>query len=656
MENLYVKTQGKIRQDKKKYTFEEVTAPTFTDDYARLVNVGYVYFDFDEQPYIDIISRIIDDSNLKCKRLTTTRGYHFLFKTRLSEIKDKSHEFNWIGLQCDIKGVGMQQISKTAYQSIKVDGKTRKEEYLNGATTDEELDFAPTWLYHVPKKKEQIDLTKDQEGQRNTLFFKALKIRAKKNGFTYDEYVEQAHLINDYVLPKGIDEEELNSAIRKDAWDELEIEDEKQLFFTMAQDVLVHWGCLWTNGQISFYNHTQNRYDTNEMILKGYLQEKYRFNNISTAGIEEVLKQVNIMLQTQPMYWRERDSEYILCNDKLVSVLKDDIKPNTRTIYTDIYYPYEIMTKEEFETFNGRAKSFMEEISCYDKDKNPNIIKIIWECIGCMLAPTKPFAKIFIWYGSGANGKSLLLKLVKKIMGNFMTHSNILAINDKFSLENVVNGIANVTDDVGVTTLKETGTLKSIIDGGDIEVNRKYKKSIWWKPNSQFVICCNEVPKINDTSFGMIRRLAFVPFEMQLKKENIDVKLETKLLEDVDNLRYILTGAIFAYRDAVNRGYLTEIPKQKELMEDFLDENKSPIDLFFDYLVEQQGSLDNLCKFLDGVNTNEIYEKYQEFRAGDKNIEIQKTFTRRFKRLLPSKIELVRHSVSGHSFTTYTLK
>ncbi len=656
MENLYVKTKGKIRQDKKKYTFEEVTAPTFTDDYARLVNVGYVYFDFDEQPYIDIISRIIDDSNLKCKRLTTTRGYHFLFKTRLNEIKDKSHEFNWIGLQCDIKGVGMQQISKTAYQSIKVDGKTRKEEYLNGATTDEEIDFAPTWLYHIPKKKEQIDLTQDQEGQRNTLFFTDLKVRAKKNGFTYEEYREQAILINNYVLPKGIDENELNNAIRQDGWDKLEIGKEKQILFVMAQDVIDYWGCLLTNGQIAFYNHTQNRYDTNEMILKGYLQEKYQFNNITTAGIEEVLKQVNIILQTKSMYWRERDNEYILCNDKLVSVLKDDIKPNTRTIYTDIYYPYEIMSKEEFENFNGRAKSFMEEISCYDKKKNPDIIKIIWECIGCMLAPTKPFAKIFIWYGSGANGKSLLLKLVKKIMGNFMTHSNILSINDKFALESVVNGIANITDDVGVTTLKETGTLKSLVDGGNIEVNRKYKKSIWWKPNSQFVICCNEVPKINDTSFGMIRRLAFIPFEMQLKKEDIDVKLETKLLEDVDNLRYILTGAIFAYREAVNRGCLTEIPKQKELMEDFLDENKSPIDLFFDYLVEQQGSLDNLCKFLDGVNTSEIYQKYQEFRAGDKNIEIQKTFTRRFKRLLPSKIELVRHSVSGRSFTTYTLK
>ena len=60
MDNLYVKAKGKVRQGKKKYTLEQVTAPTFTDDYGRLINSGFVVFDFDEQPYADIISKIID--------------------------------------------------------------------------------------------------------------------------------------------------------------------------------------------------------------------------------------------------------------------------------------------------------------------------------------------------------------------------------------------------------------------------------------------------------------------------------------------------------------------------------------------------------------------------------------------------------------------
>ena len=325
-------------------------------------------------------------------------------------------------------------------------------------------------------------------------------VRAKKYGLTYDEYVEQAHIINNFVLPNGLDENELNTAIREEEWENLTVSSEKQVLLSMAQDLIDHWNCLWSNEHIVFFDHNKNRYDTNEVTLKGYLQKKYQYENITTSKMKEVLEQVNILLQNNQNYWRKRDEEFILCNNNLVSVLGNKVIPNTRTIYTDIYYPYEIMTQEEFDNFNGRAKSFMEEISCYDKDKNPDILTIIFECIGCMLSPTKPFGKLFIFYGSGANGKSLLLKLVEAIMGDLMTHSNILNINDKFALEGVINGIANVTDDVGITTLRETGTLKSLIQGSSIEVNRKYKNSIWWKPNSQFIICCNEVPKISDTS------------------------------------------------------------------------------------------------------------------------------------------------------------
>ena len=198
--------------------------------------------------------------------------------------------------------------------------------------------------------------------------------------------------------------------------------------------------------------------------------------------------------------------------------------------------------------------------------------------------------------------------------------------------------------------------LKSLIQGSDIEVNRKYKSSIWWKPNSQFIICCNEVPKIADTSPGMIRRLAFIPFELQLTDEQQDINLESKLLNDTDNLRYILTGAIFAYRKAIQRNHLTEIEKQKDLINDFLDENRSPVEMFFDYLKAREGGLDKLCIYLNEKLTEEIYNEYREYREPDKNIELQKTFTRRFRRLLPSKVIIARITVSGKTFTKYNLK
>lgn len=180
MQENYVKLNGKERIDKIKYSLEQVSAPNFTDDYGRLIKLGYVVFDFDEQPYINIISNIVNNLHLKCKKLTTTRGCHFMFKTTESHIKCKSHEFNWLGLQCDIKGVGTEETRKTVYQAIKVNGIIRKEEYLNGATNDEELDYAPIWLYHIPRKKDQVNLTNDLTGSRNDMFHRRTYDTSKK--------------------------------------------------------------------------------------------------------------------------------------------------------------------------------------------------------------------------------------------------------------------------------------------------------------------------------------------------------------------------------------------------------------------------------------------------------------------------------------------
>lgn len=548
MEEKFVKTKGKARQGKETYTREQVTDPSFTDDYGRIVPPGYVVFDFDEQPYINIIYKILKNSKYKCRMLKTTKGLHFMFKTTLNKASDAIKMYNWIGLKCDVKACGTKE-NKQSYQSIRVNGVTREEIGLNTDDLDD-IDYAPRWMYIASnKKKDQLDLTEDQSGGRNNLFHSELMMKAKKSGFSYDEYCEMAHTINKFVLPTPLEEDELNTAIRPEEWDNLELGEDALTIFKMTQDAILHWNCILVNEMLSFYDPDLDRYSKNINRIMAYLQEKYQVQNITTNKMEEVIEQMNIQLREYSKYQYTRNKEYVLCDKELVSMWKDDVRPNSRTVFTNIYYPFKIMSQEEFDKFDGRAKQFMKEISC----NNPKIEQVIWECIGCMLSPSKTFGKLFIFYGSGANGKSLLIKVLEDIMGDLLTHANILAINDKFALESVIDGIANVTDDVGITTLKETGLLKSISDGSTIDIDRKHQKSIKWRPNSQFVMCCNEIPRIADTTRGMIRRLAFIPFNMQLTDDQIDYTLYHKLTSDPDNLRYIMTGGIFAYREAMKR-------------------------------------------------------------------------------------------------------
>ena len=649
MEYLYVKTSGKKRLDKNTYTLEQVTNPSFKDDYGRIVPPGYIVFDFDEQPYISIIHKLIMASSLKCKMLKTTKGLHFMFKTTLNQAKDHIKEFNWIGLKCDVKACGTKE-TKQSYQSIRMNGVTREETLIN-TESDDDLDYAPRWLYVIEKKKDQEDLTKDQTGGRNNLFHSQLMIKAKKAGFSYEEYTVMCDMIKSYVLTSPLEQEELNTAIRPEEWDNLELGEDKITIIKQAEDLINYWGCIIGGDFLAFYDNRIDRYSTDENSLKAYMQQKYASKNMSIWQMEEVINQVNVMLNdNKAKYQYDRNDEYVLCGRNLVSFWKDDIKPNTRTVYTDIYYPFEIMTQEEFDSFDGRMVSFLDEISC----GNPDIKKVILESVGCMLSPSKSFGKIFIWYGNGANGKSLLLDLIDRIMGDKMTHANILGINDKFALEQVVGGVCNVTDDVGITTLKETGLLKTLTQGSSIEVHRKFKQSIKWKPNSQFVMCCNEIPRINDTTKGMIRRLVFVPFNMQLDPDKLDILLYQKICADANNLRYLLTASVFAYRNAVKVGHLHRLEKQDELEQDFIAENQDPIQSFFQYMVEEYRGVTGLCRYLDGRTTDEIYSNYKKW-CEDMSIkpELPKTFTRNFGKTLPASMTKKVMSVGGAKFNCY---
>lgn len=643
MEYEYVKCKGKKRVNNKKYTKEQVTAPDFVDDYGRIVPSGYVVFDFDKQPYINIISNIIEKSNLnlKCKKLITSKGAHYMFKTNLDKVSNVIAEFNWIGIQCDVKGCGLKE-NKQSYQAIKVNGEVRKEQYIH-CNSDEELDYAPKWLYPIKNKKDQVDLTIDQTGNRNNFFFKELKVKSKKYKFAYEEYCEVAHIINNFVLPEGLDENELDNSIREEKWDELQITEEKMLLLDMARDVIEHWNCKIFNGTLIFFDENLGHYSNNENTIFCYIQEKYAEQNIRKSQMTEVITQMDIQLNHYEKYKCERNSEYIVCKDKLVSVWENKVINIDRNIVTDIYYPFAIMTEDELNIYNGIGKKFLDDISC----NNIDIATVICECLGCMLAPTNHFGKIFIWYGNGNNGKSVLIKIMKAIMNNLLTNANILSVNDRFGLSRAYKGIANVTDDVGITTIRETGTIKSIIDGSAIEVDRKYRDPIDWVPNSQFVMCCNEIPHINDTTKGMIRRLAFIPFDMQLTESEVDRDLFNKILgkskalnddEKNDNaIRYIMTKAIIAYRKAYQRGHLTILEKQKELLSTFEEENKDSITLFYDYLVQREGNIDNLCKWLNNKLFSEVFDEYKNFIEIDVKIS-QMSFSRNFRKLLPSRI------------------
>lgn len=154
----------------------------------------------------------------------------------------------------------------------------------------------------------------------------------------------------------------------------------------------------------------------------------------------------------------------------------------------------------------------------------------------------------------------------------------------------------------------------------------------------------------------MTRRLGFIPFDMQLAENAVDRTLFSKMITDPNNLRYLLTGGIFAYREAYKRGDLYKTDKQKDLINDFLEENQDPISNFYNYLIDDHGSVQSVVRYLNGKTTDEVYTEYKKWCEDSAfHPEMAKTFTRQFSKLLPAYIGKKVISVGGAKFNSYII-
>ena len=94
-------------------------------EYAGILADDTVLVDIDDGDQSKILLKIVENLNLKCRVIATTRGAHFLFKTN-KPMSNRTHCKLAIGLTADIKGGG-----RASYEVLKYDGVERTVLYDN---------------------------------------------------------------------------------------------------------------------------------------------------------------------------------------------------------------------------------------------------------------------------------------------------------------------------------------------------------------------------------------------------------------------------------------------------------------------------------------------------------------------------------------------
>lgn len=213
-------------------------------------------------------------------------------------------------------------------------------------------------------------------------------------------------------------------------------------------------------------------------------------------------------------------------------------------------------------------QKFLFDVSLGDQ----SLIKLIKEYMGYCMSGEDPskVQKCAILYGEGSNGKSVLLALLRALVGerNY-TSIGISSLKKENYRYAMMNKLFNASDETPTDGFLESSIFKAMVAGDEVEVRRLYQDPMMWKCTTKLIFNCNTLPSMSDFSFGMKRRLLIIPFRASFtdKLGNKDPDLLEKLLVDRSD---ILRECIEAYLSVKNNKYrFTEAKVVEEEIEDY---------------------------------------------------------------------------------------
>lgn len=202
--------------------------------------------------------------------------------------------------------------------------------------------------------------------------------------------------------------------------------------------------------------------------------------------------------------------------------------------------------------------------------------------------------RIWFFFGHGANGKSVLVDLMARMLGDYAATAKIESLTGQSK-----RGGADATPDLiplmGARMVRASepeqgerlkeGTIKELTGGEPILVRALHSDFVEVKPDFKLIISGNHKPEIRGTDDGIWRRVLLIPFDVQIPESERDPDLGKKLfLEAPGILNWMIEGLL----DYLERGL--QIPKQVQDATKEYREESDPVGVFLDACCEVTGS------------------------------------------------------------------
>jgi len=565
------------------------------ENLAVLIPEPYIVLDFDTTSDAEIMLNIAQELDLKCLIMRTTRGYHFWFKSPEPWKNFKKTRLA-IGIYADCRSWG-----KLSYVVVKKDGEWR--EWIKTIPGDE-IEEVPCWLRPISIEKYKLKGMKDGDGRNQTLFEYILVMQSK--GYNREQICKTIRIINDYVFADPLSDSELDTILREESFkgvDELQnnvvmnecFDEDGGFKHNKFAELLVQRMRIVTMNeqcyvyQDGYYQRAERGIDREIINLYPRSRRSQRAEVLDYIKILTTIKSADLPLQ-----------EYII-----------NLKNGRLDVRTEKLLPFDpdiidfarIPVTYNPDAYSADLDKVLNKVFKHDRQ----VIDLFEEMVGYMLIKNCRFRKGFLFYGGGSNGKSTVLNLLKRFIGeDNLATVELKKLSDPFLTAELEHKLANIGDDIDPKEITDTGTIKKLFTGESLTVQRKFKDPFILRSYAKMIFSCNTLPRILDKTTGMYSRLMLIPFTATFSAddEDYDPFIEDKITTD-ESLSYLLNIGLRGLRRLLYNNQFTQPDVVTQALEEYKKDNSNVLTW-----IEEEGLT---TKHLLSDTTDKLFSEFKDW-------------------------------------------
>jgi len=216
-------------------------------------------------------------------------------------------------------------------------------------------------------------------------------------------------------------------------------------------------------------------------------------------------------------------------------------------------------------TFNpnsqDRCKRWIQYL--HETVQTPEVIAQVQEFFGYCFYKRSPFAKCLLLLGPGSDGKSVMLNILQEMVG-FENCASVSfdEMEDQFLRSSLYQKSVNICGEVGSKIISST-YFKAVTAGDSVNAAFKHKNTFSFRPYCKVLFSGNKMPRVQDTSDGLYRRLLPIQFKRQFREGApdtdpfLDEKLKAELSEiflwSLVGLKRLLASKQFTRSDETDK-------------------------------------------------------------------------------------------------------